>query len=45
MCNRAYYANTLNTVDFTEETVYDKLSKLRAGKSHGFDLQLDLNKW
>ena len=32
-----YYINSLNTVDFTEETVYDKLCKLKGGKSPGVD--------
>ena len=33
MCERASYVNALNTVDFTDETVCDKLCKLRADKS------------
>ena len=33
MCNRSSYINALNTVDFNEETVYDKLCKLRADQS------------
>ena len=33
MYNKVSYKNALNTVDFTEETVYDKLCKLRADKS------------
>ena len=37
MYNKASYINALNTVDFTEETVYDKLCKLRADKSPGAD--------
>ena len=37
MCNKASYINTFNTVDFTDETVYDKLCKLRADKSPGID--------
>ena len=37
MCNKASYINALNTVDFTEETVYDKLCELRADKSLGDD--------
>ena len=34
MYNKASY---INTVDFTEETMYDKLCKLRADKSPGID--------
>ena len=37
MYNKASCKNALNTVDFTEETVYDKLCKLRADKSAGVD--------
>ena len=37
MYNKASYKNTLNTVDFTEETVYDKVCKFRADKSTGVD--------
>ena len=37
MYNKASYKNALNTVDFTEEAVYDKLCKLRADKSPGVD--------
>ena len=37
MYNKASYKNALSTVDFTEETVYDKLCKLRADKSPGVD--------
>ena len=37
MYNKASYINALNTVDFTEETVYDKLCKLSADKSPGVD--------
>ena len=37
MYNKASYKNALNTVDFTEETVYDKLCRLRADKSPGVD--------
>ena len=37
MFNKASYKNALNTVDFTEETVYDKLCKLKANKSPGVD--------
>ena len=37
MCNKAYYVNALNSVDFTEETVYDKLCKLSADISPGVD--------
>ena len=37
MYNKASYRNALNTVDFTEETVYDKLCRLRADKSPGVD--------
>ena len=37
MYNTASNKNALNTVDFTEETVYDKLCKLRADKSPGVD--------
>ena len=33
MYNKASYANAINTVDFTQETVYDKLCKLWAKKS------------
>ena len=35
MYNKASYINALNTVYFTEETMYDKLCKLRANKSPG----------
>ena len=37
MYNKASYKNALNTVDFTEETVYDKLCKPRADKFPGVD--------
>ena len=37
MYNKASYKNALNTVDLTEETVYDKLCKLSADKSPGVD--------
>ena len=37
MYNKASHKNALNTVDFIEETVYDKLCKLRADKSPGVD--------
>ena len=37
MYNKASNINALNTVDFTEETVHDKLCKLRADKSPGVD--------
>ena len=37
MYNKASYKNALNTVDFTEETVYDQLCKLRTDKSPGVD--------
>ena len=37
MCNKASYINASNTVDLTEETVYDELCKLRANKSPGVD--------
>ena len=35
--NKASYINVLNTVDITEETVHDKLCKLRADKSSDVD--------
>ena len=37
MCDRTSYANALNTVDFTEEKMYDNHCKLRADKSPGVD--------
>ena len=37
MYNKSYHRNALNTVDFTEETVYDQPCKLRADKSPGVD--------
>ena len=37
MYNKASHENALNTVEFTEETVYDKPCKLRADKSPGVD--------
>ena len=37
MHNKESNMNALNTVDFTEETVYHKLCKLRADKSPGVD--------
>ena len=37
MYNKTSYINALNTVDCTEETVHDKLCKLRADKSPGVD--------
>ena len=37
MYNIASYINVLNTVYFTEETVYDKLCMFRADKSPGVD--------
>ena len=37
MYNTASNKNALNIGDFTEETVYDKLCKLRADKSPGED--------
>ena len=37
MYNKASYINALNTVYFNEETVYDKLCKLRADNSPGVD--------
>ena len=37
MYNKASYESALDTVDFTEETVYDKLCKHRADKSPGVD--------
>ena len=37
MYNKASYINALNTVDFTDETVYDKLCKLSDHKSPGVD--------
>ena len=37
MFNKASYMNTLNTVYFIEEIVYDKVCKLKAIKSPGVD--------
>ena len=37
MCNIASYVNASNTVYFPEETVYDKLHRLRAEKFPGVD--------
>ena len=37
MYNKAFYVSALNTIYFTEETVYDKLCKLRVDKSPGVD--------
>ena len=37
ICYKASHIIALNTVEFTEETEYDKLCKLRADKSPGAD--------
>ena len=37
MYNKESYVNVINTVDFTEETVHDKLCKVGADKSPGVD--------